>query len=97
MNCEVKSLHNRDYVVSFLHLPVYLENSIIVEKLEGWGVEPLTKIKRRCYPGTDIEWDEVPKGKVPKGGGITALQHEARNSRRTTAFPGDAQSASENL
>ncbi|XP_073804648.1 uncharacterized protein [Danio rerio] len=55
VNCEVKSLHNRDYVVSFLHLPVYLENSIIVEKLEGWGVEPLTKIKRRCYPGTDIE------------------------------------------
>lgn len=54
-DCEVKNLHSRDYVVSFLHLPVYLENSKIIEKLEGWGVEPITKIKRRCYPGTDIE------------------------------------------
>ncbi|XP_048012451.1 uncharacterized protein LOC125245761 [Megalobrama amblycephala] len=55
VNCEVKNLHNRDYVVSFMHLPVYLDDKEILEKLEGWGVEPVTKIKRKCYPGTDIE------------------------------------------
>ncbi|XP_073715881.1 uncharacterized protein [Misgurnus anguillicaudatus] len=55
VECEVKNLHNRDYVVSFMHLPAYLDDCKILEKLYGWGVEPLTKIKRRRYPGTDIE------------------------------------------
>ncbi|KAL0147139.1 hypothetical protein M9458_057663 [Cirrhinus mrigala] len=53
--CEVKKLQNRNYVVSFMHLPVYLEDSKILDKLIGWGVEPVSKIKRRVYPGTDIE------------------------------------------
>ncbi|KAG1934527.1 hypothetical protein F2P79_019768 [Pimephales promelas] len=55
VNCEIKRLQNRDYVVSFMHLPVYLEDREIIEKLEGWGVDPISKIKRRCYPGTEIE------------------------------------------
>ncbi|XP_016110940.1 uncharacterized protein [Sinocyclocheilus grahami] len=55
VNCEVKNLQNRDYVVSFMHLPVYLDDNEILGKLEGWGVNPISKIKRRCYPGTDIE------------------------------------------
>lgn len=56
VNCEVKNLKNRDYVVSFMHLPAYLEDKEILQKLERWGVDPMTKIKRRCYPGTDIEY-----------------------------------------
>ncbi|XP_073715831.1 uncharacterized protein [Misgurnus anguillicaudatus] len=55
VDCEVKSLQNRDYVVSFMHLPAYLEDEEILLKLERWGVDPMSKIKRRCYPGTDIE------------------------------------------
>ncbi len=55
VNCEIKKLQNRDYVVSFMHLPVYLDDKEILGKLEGWGVNPISKIKRRCYPGTDIE------------------------------------------
>ncbi|KAI2646229.1 ATP-dependent RNA helicase glh-4 [Labeo rohita] len=55
VNCEVKKLQNRDYVVSFMHLPAYLDDEIILNKLEGWGVFPLSKIKRRLYPGTNIE------------------------------------------
>lgn len=31
------------------------EDKEILEKLEGWGVDFITKTKRRCYPGTDIE------------------------------------------
>ncbi len=55
INCEVKRLQNRDYVVSFMHLPVYLADEEILNKLEGWGVSPISKLKRRVYPGTSIE------------------------------------------
>ncbi len=55
INCEVKRLKNRDYVVSFMHLPVYLADEEILNKLEGWGVSPISKLKRRVYPGTSIE------------------------------------------
>ncbi|XP_026111909.1 uncharacterized protein LOC113089887 [Carassius auratus] len=55
VNCEIKKLQNRDYVVSFMHLPVYLDDKDIFRKLEGWGVNPISKLKRRCYPGTEIE------------------------------------------
>ncbi len=54
-NCEVKRLQNRDFVVSFMHLPVYLADEHILNKLEGWGVSPISKLKRRFYPGTSIE------------------------------------------
>lgn len=52
---EVKRLHNRDYVVSFMHLPAYIDDEDILNKLEQWGVTPLSLIKRRVYPGTNIE------------------------------------------
>lgn len=55
ITCEVKRLQNRDYVVSFMHLPVYLADEEILNKLEGWGVTPISKLKRRVYPGTSIE------------------------------------------
>lgn len=53
--CEVTRLQNRDFVVSFMHLPVYMDDEDILKKLEGWGVLPISKIKRRFYPGTNIE------------------------------------------
>lgn len=49
VNWEVKKF------VSFMHLTIYLEDKEILKKLEGWEVDPITNIKRRCYPGTDIE------------------------------------------
>lgn len=52
---EVNKLWNRDYVVSFMHLPVYIADDKILDKLDGWGVSPISKIKRRVYPGTTIE------------------------------------------
>lgn len=33
--CEVKRLQNRDCVVSFRHLPVYIDDREILDKLEG--------------------------------------------------------------
>ncbi|KAK9969897.1 hypothetical protein ABG768_028038 [Culter alburnus] len=55
VTCEVKRLQNRDYVVSFMHLPVYMADEEVLNKLDGWGVFPISKIKRRVYPGTNIE------------------------------------------
>lgn len=53
--CEIKKLNNKDFAVSFMHLPAYLEDDDILKKLEGWGVTPISQIKRRFYPGTRIE------------------------------------------
>ncbi len=53
--CEVKRLQNRDYVVSFMHMPAYIDDQVIVDKLEGWGVTQFRNFKRRVYPGTTVE------------------------------------------
>ncbi|KAI2647484.1 hypothetical protein H4Q32_025692 [Labeo rohita] len=53
IKCETKKLQDREYVVSFMHLPAYLED--ILDKLEGWRVIPTSQIRRRYYPGTNIE------------------------------------------
>ncbi len=53
--CEVKKLQEREYEVSFMHLPAYLEDGNIMDKLEGWGVTPTSRIRRRYYTGTEIE------------------------------------------
>lgn len=55
IKCETKKLQDREYVVSFMHLPVYLEDMDILDKLEGWRVIPTSQIRRRYYPGTFIE------------------------------------------
>lgn len=54
-SCDVKKLQDREYVVSFMHLPVYLDDEAIMIKLKGWGVTPTSGIRRRFYPGTEIE------------------------------------------
>ena len=52
--CEIRQLKTREYVVSFIHLPAYIEDSDILIKLQNWGVTPVSDIIRRMYPGTDI-------------------------------------------
>ena len=51
---HARDIMNNELVVSFINLPVYLKDRIIVEKLEEWGVKPMSAIKRRMWPGTDI-------------------------------------------
>ncbi len=50
---HARDIINNDMVVSFINLPVYLEDEKILSKLEEWGVRPLSSIKRRVWPGTD--------------------------------------------
>lgn len=51
---QSRDIVNNEMVVSFINLPVYLEDGKILAKLEEWGVKPLSAIKRRVWPGTDI-------------------------------------------
>lgn len=51
---HARDIVNNEMVVSFINLPVYLEDQKIFAKLEEWGVKPLSAIKRRVWPGTDI-------------------------------------------
>lgn len=75
--CDVKKLQDREYVVSFMHLPVYLEDDDITSKLEGWGVTPTTEIRRRFYPGTEIEdGTRFVKVKFPKE--VASLPYSTR-------------------
>lgn len=52
--CEVRSLERSEYIVSFLHLPAYVNDKTIEDKLKSWAVTPMTKVRRRLYPGTNI-------------------------------------------
>lgn len=51
---HVKEILNNDMVVSFINLPVYIDDAPILERLEQWGVRPISPIKRRKWPGTEI-------------------------------------------
>jgi len=50
----VKEVDCMEVVVSFLGLPVYIQDEEILNKLKEWGVTVVSKIKRRVWPGTDI-------------------------------------------
>ena len=75
--CDVKKLQDREYVVSFMHLPVYLDDDDITSKLEGWGVTPITEKMRRFYPGMEIEdGTRFVKVKFPKE--VASLPYSTR-------------------
>ena len=47
-------LSNDEMVVSFLNLPAYVDDEEILMKLSGWGVQAVSPIRRRMWPGTRI-------------------------------------------
>lgn len=49
-----RDIISKDMVVSFINLPVYLDDEDILSRLEEWGVRPMSAIKRRKWPGTEI-------------------------------------------
>ena len=51
---QASSIVGNEMVVSFLNLPVYLEDGNILAKLKDWGVGAISPIKRRVWPGTDV-------------------------------------------
>lgn len=47
-------LVSNEMTVSFLHLPNYLEDEDILEKLSSWGVTAVSPIKRRVWPRSKV-------------------------------------------
>ncbi|XP_030294862.1 uncharacterized protein LOC115594757 [Sparus aurata] len=43
-----------EMVVSFINLPTYIDDETILGKLRDWGVKPVSSIRRRMWPGTEI-------------------------------------------
>ena len=50
----VRELVDNELLVSFLNLPVYVTDEEILEKLRGWGVQAVSDVRRRMWPGTGI-------------------------------------------
>lgn len=51
---HARDIISTDMVVSFINLPVYMEDDKIVSRLNEWGVRQMSPIKRRMWPGTEI-------------------------------------------
>lgn len=74
---DVRRLEVKEHMVSFLHLPAYVDDEQIEDKLKFWGVTPMMKIKRRLYPGTNItDGTRYVKVKFPKE--VTSLPYSAK-------------------
>ncbi|XP_041352754.1 uncharacterized protein LOC121371148 isoform X2 [Gigantopelta aegis] len=52
MKMKTKLLHSDSVVVSFLHLPTYISDDEIEERLKSTNIELITPIYRRFYKGT---------------------------------------------
>ena len=60
-------LSKNELVVSFMALPAYITDDEILTKLKIWGVNAVSPIKRRVWPGTDIaEGTRFVKVRFPK-------------------------------
>lgn len=51
---ECREIVQNSIMVSFLHLPAYIEDHEIEDTLLSMNIEILSPIKRRYYPGTNI-------------------------------------------
>ncbi|XP_016365049.1 uncharacterized protein LOC107706004 [Sinocyclocheilus rhinocerous] len=64
---EVRNLQTKECVVSIMHLPVYITDEEIRDKLRVWGVTTISAVKRRYYPGTTItDGTRFVRAKFPK-------------------------------
>lgn len=49
-----RDVMTNELIVSFMNLPVYITDGVIMGKLRSWGVAAVTDIRRRVWPGTEI-------------------------------------------
>ena len=50
----VRYMIANELVVSFINLPVYIDDKVLLDKLSSWGVTAVSEIRRRVWPGTEI-------------------------------------------
>uniref|UniRef100_A0A8C5GE63 CCHC-type domain-containing protein n=1 Tax=Gouania willdenowi TaxID=441366 RepID=A0A8C5GE63_GOUWI len=51
---HARELCSNEMVVSFLRMPAYITDEVIVAQLSGWGVAAVSEVKRRMWLGTRI-------------------------------------------
>ncbi|XP_034053212.1 uncharacterized protein LOC117533534 isoform X2 [Gymnodraco acuticeps] len=51
---SARKLSENEVTVSFMYLPAYIGDGVILERLREWGVEPVSRIHRRKIQGTQV-------------------------------------------
>lgn len=75
--CELRKLCATERMVSFLHLPNYINDDDILQKLTSWGVTPILPLRRRYYPATTVaDGTRYIKVKFPKD--VMSLPYNTR-------------------
>lgn len=74
---DVTDICNSEVMVSFLKLPVYISDENILAKLRLWGVEAVSPIKRRVWPGTNVaDGTRIVRVRFP--GTVKSLPYSAK-------------------
>lgn len=75
--CEIRKLCATERMVSFLHLPNYINDEDVLQKLTSWGVTPILPLRRRYYPGTTVaDGTRFIRVKFPKD--VVSLPYNTR-------------------
>uniref|UniRef100_A0A8C7H7X2 CCHC-type domain-containing protein n=1 Tax=Oncorhynchus kisutch TaxID=8019 RepID=A0A8C7H7X2_ONCKI len=72
-----RDINVKELVVSFMNLPVYVEDGVILSKLSSWGVTAISEIRRRVWPGTEVV-DGTRFCKVKFTEKVTSLPYSTR-------------------
>lgn len=72
-----RDINVKELVVSFMNLPVYVEDGVILSKLSSWGVTAVSEIRRRVWPGTEVV-DGTRFCKVKFTEKVTSLPYSTR-------------------
>ncbi|KAM9519010.1 uncharacterized protein ACWYII_045248 [Salvelinus alpinus] len=72
-----RDINVKELVVSFMNLPVYVEDGVILGKLSSWGVAAVSEIRRRVWPGTEVV-DGTRFCKVKFTEKVTSLPYSTR-------------------
>ena len=74
---HASELSRKGKIVSFLHLPTYITDEKLCERLRQWEVEPASPIKRRKWAGTDI-YDGTRFLKVQFSDNVSSLPYSTK-------------------
>ena len=48
------AIYSSEKLVSFMHLPAFIDDNVIIQKLSDLGIETTSPFRRKKYPGTDV-------------------------------------------
>ena len=51
---DCHAIYSAERLVSFMHLPAFIEDDVILQKLAVLGVEVLSPVKKKNHPGTNV-------------------------------------------